>query len=72
MNEGGQSSTGQLTEFILTTRPAYPQLVEQSKREDKPIHSVLEDILQRLRTEELQRRATYRIRPLLTWRASTL
>ncbi|KAF8351030.1 FGGY family of carbohydrate kinase [Amanita rubescens] len=51
MNEGGQSSTGQLIEFILTTHPAYPQLVEQSKREDKPIHSVLEDILQRLRTE---------------------
>ncbi|KAM6495453.1 Pentulose kinase [Amanita muscaria] len=51
MNEGGQSSTGQLIEFILTTHPAYPQLVEQGKRANQPIHAVLEDILQNLRTE---------------------
>ncbi|KAF8727821.1 hypothetical protein AX14_006973 [Amanita brunnescens Koide BX004] len=51
MNEGGQSSTGQLIEFITTTHPTYPKLVEQAKLENKPIYSVLEDILQRLRTE---------------------
>ncbi|KAK2462324.1 hypothetical protein APHAL10511_005630 [Amanita phalloides] len=52
MSEGGQSSTGQLIEFILITHPAYPQLVEQSKRENRPVHDVLEDILQRLRAEQ--------------------
>ncbi|KAF8632006.1 hypothetical protein AX17_004950 [Amanita inopinata Kibby_2008] len=51
MNEGGQSSTGQLIDFILKNHPAYPQLVEQAKKENKPIHAVLEDVLQKLRAE---------------------
>ncbi|KAF8630051.1 hypothetical protein AX15_003136 [Amanita polypyramis BW_CC] len=51
INEGGQSSTGQLIDFIITTHPAYPQVVEQAKRENKSIHAVLEDILQQLRAE---------------------
>ena len=37
MNEGGQSSTGQLLDFILTTHPAYNELVERGKRESKNI-----------------------------------
>ncbi|KAF8883452.1 FGGY family of carbohydrate kinase [Infundibulicybe gibba] len=35
MNEGGQSSTGQLIDFILTTHPAYPQLVELGCNREK-------------------------------------
>ncbi|CAA7269013.1 unnamed protein product [Cyclocybe aegerita] len=51
MNEGGQSSTGQLIDFILTTHPAYPELVELGKKNQKPIHTVLEERLEKLRTE---------------------
>lgn len=38
MNEGGQSSTGQLIDFIITTHAAYPELEERSKQENKNIH----------------------------------
>lgn len=48
MNEGGQSSTGQLIDFIITTHAAYPELKERAKREDKNIHQVLLDILKKL------------------------
>ncbi|KAJ7725096.1 FGGY family of carbohydrate kinase [Mycena metata] len=52
MNEGGQSSTGQLIDFILTNHPAYPLLQEQAKAEGKSIFVVLQDILDKLRDEE--------------------
>ncbi|GLB33245.1 putative FGGY family of carbohydrate kinases, C-terminal domain [Lyophyllum shimeji] len=51
MNEGGQSSTGQLIDFIVTTHPAYPQLVELGKEQQKNIHVVLQEILEKLRTD---------------------
>ncbi|RDB19579.1 hypothetical protein Hypma_013378, partial [Hypsizygus marmoreus] len=72
MNEGGQSSTGQVTtfiisiflfpieptpllsqliNFILTTHPAYPLLVELGKEQQKNIHKVLEETLEKLRVE---------------------
>ncbi|KAJ3496368.1 hypothetical protein NLJ89_g10495 [Agrocybe chaxingu] len=51
MNEGGQSSTGQLIDFILTTHPAHPELVELGKKVQKPIHSILEERLEKLRME---------------------
>ena len=38
MNEGGQSSTGQLIDFIITTHAAYPELEERAKQENKNIH----------------------------------
>jgi ribulose kinase len=38
MNEGGQSSTGQLIHFILTTHHSYPELEERAKQEGKAIH----------------------------------
>ncbi|KAJ7179530.1 FGGY family of carbohydrate kinase [Mycena filopes] len=52
MNEGGQSSTGQLIDFILTNHPAYPLLQEQGKAEGKSIFVVLHDLLEKLRDEE--------------------
>ncbi|KAJ7672852.1 FGGY family of carbohydrate kinase [Mycena rosella] len=52
MNEGGQSSTGQLIDFMLTTHPAYPKLVEQGKAQGKSIFVVLQDLLEKLRAEE--------------------
>ncbi|KAJ7499352.1 FGGY family of carbohydrate kinase [Mycena latifolia] len=52
MNEGGQSSTGQLIDFMLTTHPAYPKLIEQGKAQGKNIFVVLQDLLEKLRAEE--------------------
>ncbi|KAG1791840.1 uncharacterized protein HD556DRAFT_1444914 [Suillus plorans] len=51
MNEGGQSSTGQLIDFIITTHHAYPDLKERAKQEGKAIHTVLLDVLEKLRHE---------------------
>lgn len=48
MNEGGQSSTGQLIDFIITTHAAYPELKERAKQENKNIHQVLLEILRKL------------------------
>ena len=38
MNEGGQSSTGQLIDFMITTHHAYPKLVERAEKEGTNIH----------------------------------
>ncbi|KIJ70361.1 hypothetical protein HYDPIDRAFT_143648 [Hydnomerulius pinastri MD-312] len=51
MNEGGQSSTGQLIDFVITTHTAYPELQERAKQEQKNIHQVLLEVLERLRQE---------------------
>ncbi|KAI5122182.1 hypothetical protein M0805_007079 [Coniferiporia weirii] len=52
MNEGGQSSTGQLIDFMITTHPAYPQLLEIAKKENTSIHTVLANQLEKLRQEK--------------------
>ncbi|KAF9242914.1 hypothetical protein BU15DRAFT_60201 [Melanogaster broomeanus] len=51
MNEGGQSSTGQLIDFVITTHTAYPELQERARQEQKNIHQVLLDVLEKLRGE---------------------
>ncbi|KAG2742261.1 hypothetical protein P692DRAFT_20879504 [Suillus brevipes Sb2] len=51
MHEGGQLSTGQLIDFIITTHSAYPELKERVKQEGKAIHIVLLDLLEKLRHE---------------------
>ena len=38
MNEGGQSSTGQLIDFVVTTHAAHPELQERARQEQKNIH----------------------------------
>ncbi|ORX38817.1 hypothetical protein BD324DRAFT_291502 [Kockovaella imperatae] len=45
MNEGGQSSTGQLIDFMITTHPAYPRLVEEAKKADTNMFQILADRL---------------------------
>ncbi|KAH0839566.1 hypothetical protein J3R83DRAFT_455 [Lanmaoa asiatica] len=52
MNEGGQSSTGQLIDFVITTHAAYPELQERAKQEQKNIHQVLLEVLEKLRQEK--------------------
>ncbi|PWN48723.1 Pentulose kinase [Violaceomyces palustris] len=49
MNEGGQSSTGQLIDFILDTHPASSKLKEESARSGKNPFQVLHEILETLR-----------------------
>jgi len=51
MNEGGQSSTGQLIDFMITTHPAYSTLKEKAQAENTNIHKVLTDTLERMRVE---------------------
>jgi FGGY-family pentulose kinase len=46
MNEGGQSSTGQLIDFTIKTHPAYKSLVPESQC---LIHTILASSLQRLK-----------------------
>lgn len=48
MNEGGQSSTGQLIDFMITTHPAYPKLKELAEQRKTNIHEVLQDELNKL------------------------
>lgn len=38
MNEGGQSSTGQLIDFVLKTHPAYNKLEEKAEAEGVGIY----------------------------------
>ncbi|KAG8711493.1 hypothetical protein FRC08_015818 [Ceratobasidium sp. 394] len=51
MNEGGQSSTGQLIDFMLTTHPAYARLQSLAKEQQKSVHVVLAERLESLRQE---------------------
>ncbi|KAF9526703.1 hypothetical protein CPB83DRAFT_769830 [Crepidotus variabilis] len=51
MNEGGQSSTGQLLHFMLTTHKAYDELVDRGRKEGKDIFVVLDDVLEELRVD---------------------
>ncbi|OBZ71867.1 hypothetical protein A0H81_08080 [Grifola frondosa] len=51
MNEGGQSSTGQLIDFMITTHPAYPRLTELAALQKINIHEVLQAELEKLRVE---------------------
>jgi len=51
MNEGGQSSTGQLIDFMITTHPAYPRLKELAEQQNTNIHEVLHNELEKLREE---------------------
>ncbi|KAK4688037.1 D-ribulokinase, partial [Tremellales sp. Uapishka_1] len=52
MNEGGQSSTGQLIDFTMTTHPAYPKLLELSKKTGKNIFELLGDRLEEMIREK--------------------
>lgn len=52
MNEGGQSSTGQLIDFVMSTHPAYPKLLDESKRTGKNTFVLLGERLDRMRQEK--------------------
>ncbi|KAH8074935.1 hypothetical protein BXZ70DRAFT_1056364 [Cristinia sonorae] len=52
MNEGGQSATGQLIDFMIKTHPAYNQLQQLADERKTNIHEVLHDELEKLRVQE--------------------
>ncbi|KAA1465926.1 Pentulose kinase [Dentipellis sp. KUC8613] len=52
MNEGGQSSTGQLIDFMITTHPAYAELKQVAADRKTNIHQVLADTLEEIRKRE--------------------
>lgn len=49
MNEGGQSSTGQLIDFIINTHPALSKAQEQAKDAGQGLFEFLEDRLEHLK-----------------------
>lgn len=49
MNEGGQSSTGQLVDFVIATHPAASQLKDEAKRRGVSTYEVLGDRLEEMR-----------------------
>jgi len=52
MNEGGQSSTGQLIDFVMSTHPAYPKLLAEAEKTGKNPFTLLGERLDRMRTEK--------------------
>ncbi|KAE9398272.1 Pentulose kinase [Gymnopus androsaceus JB14] len=51
MNEGGQSSTGQLIDFMIKTHPAYPRLQKLAEDQKTNIFAVLQELLQKMKKE---------------------
>jgi len=52
MNEGGQSSTGQLIDFMIKTHPAYSELQQLATKQGISIHEVLHHELAKLQSEQ--------------------
>ncbi|KAJ9109148.1 hypothetical protein QFC21_000476 [Naganishia friedmannii] len=49
MNEGGQSSTGQLIDFIIQTHPAYNKVLDMAKEQSSNVFDILENTLEELK-----------------------
>jgi ribulose kinase len=64
MNEGGQSSTGQLLDFMLETHPAYNKLLEQAKQKGVHHFVLLGQLLEELQKEQEAPFLTYLTRNL--------
>ena len=48
--EGGQSITGGLLDHVITTHPAYPELLTRSQQSDTSVYQLLEQTLHQLAT----------------------
>ena len=64
MNEGGQSSTGQLLDFMLETHPAYDKLLKQAKQNGVNHFVLLGQLLEELQKEQGAPFLTYLTREL--------
>lgn len=52
MNEGGQSSTGQLLDFMLETHPAWSKLLDMAKQKGVNHFVLLGDLLEEQKKEQ--------------------
>ncbi|KAI0301961.1 Pentulose kinase [Multifurca ochricompacta] len=52
MNEGGQSSTGQLIDFVISTHSAHQELKNIAQNQNKNIHDALRETLEDIRLAE--------------------
>jgi ribulose kinase len=52
MNEGGQSSTGQLIDFMVTTHPAYGKLQALVQETGKNMFEILGERLESMREKK--------------------
>ena len=52
MNEGGQSSTGQLIDFMIKTHTAYPELEKIANERKTNIFTILGELLEKAKAEE--------------------
>lgn len=52
MNEGGQSSTGQLIDFMVSTHPAFPKLQALVKETGRNLFDLLGERLETMRQEK--------------------
>ena len=52
MNEGGQSSTGQLLDFMVETHPAFPRLKELAAEQETHHFVVLGKLLESMSREQ--------------------
>lgn len=59
MNEGGQSSTGQLLDFMVETHPAFGKLEQLAKEKGLHHFALLAELLQTIAQEQKA--------PFLTW-----
>jgi ribulose kinase len=58
MNEGGQSSTGQLIEFVIEQHKAGAEARLMGGKEGKEVYDVLRDILEGMREEKKKESVT--------------
>lgn len=59
MNEGGQSSTGQLIDFMVDTHPYAAQLKKEAKEKGTNHYALLSEILEQLKSQNNAPSLTY-------------
>jgi hypothetical protein len=72
MNEGGQSSTGQLIDFVMSTHPAYPKLLAEAEKTGSNPFTLLGERLDRMRKEKGLETASVSFTPLMRGEADDL
>ena len=52
LNEGGQSATGALIDYVIKNNAAYPDLVSKAQSQDLDVYTVLNQILEKMMIEK--------------------
>jgi FGGY-family pentulose kinase len=53
LNEGGQSATGALIDHVISDHGAYPELLKTAEQSGRTVYEVLNDEVEKLRSEEV-------------------